>query len=81
MSLRDFGPNELMFILLAARWTIVLALIAFIGGGVLGVPAQPGLACLTASDRLQVRGESSEQGQVQARHRALSQGDPFTVDS
>ncbi|MDW6024017.1 amino acid ABC transporter permease [Mesorhizobium sp. BAC0120] len=37
MSLRDFGPNELMFILLAARWTIVLALIAFIGGGVLGM--------------------------------------------
>jgi polar amino acid transport system permease protein len=37
MSLRDFGPNELIFILLAARWTIVLALIAFLGGGLLGV--------------------------------------------
>lgn len=37
MSLRDFGPNELMFLLMAARWTIVLALIAFAGGGVVGL--------------------------------------------
>jgi polar amino acid transport system permease protein len=37
MSLREFGPNELMFVLLAARWTIVLALIAFVGGGMLGM--------------------------------------------
>ncbi len=33
MSLRDFGPNELMFLLLATRWTILLALIGFAGGG------------------------------------------------
>jgi len=37
MSLRDFGPNELMFLLLAARWTILLALIAFAGGGLVGL--------------------------------------------
>jgi len=37
MSLREFGPNEFWFILLAARWTILLALIAFAGGGVLGM--------------------------------------------
>lgn len=37
MSLRDFGPNELVFLLLATRWTILLALITFAGGGVLGL--------------------------------------------
>jgi len=37
MSLRDFGPNELMFLIMATRWTIVLALIAFAGGGVIGL--------------------------------------------
>jgi ABC-type amino acid transport system permease subunit len=37
MSLRDFGPNELMFLLLATRWTILLALIAFAGGGLIGI--------------------------------------------
>jgi polar amino acid transport system permease protein len=37
MSLRDFGPNELMYLLLAARWTILLALVTFAGGGVLGM--------------------------------------------
>jgi polar amino acid transport system permease protein len=37
MTLRDFGPNELVFILLAARWTVLLALIAFAGGGALGI--------------------------------------------
>lgn len=36
MSLRDFGVNEVWFILLATRWTILLALIAFVGGGALG---------------------------------------------
>lgn len=36
MSLRDFGINEVWFILLATRWTILLALIAFVGGGALG---------------------------------------------
>lgn len=37
MSLRDFGPNELMFLVMATRWTILLALIAFAGGGVIGL--------------------------------------------
>ncbi|MDO8358763.1 MAG: amino acid ABC transporter permease [Devosia sp.] len=37
MSLRDFGPNELVYLLLATRWTILLALIAFVGGGVIGL--------------------------------------------
>lgn len=37
MSLRDFGPNELWFLLMAARWTVLLALIAFAGGGAIGL--------------------------------------------
>lgn len=37
MSLRDLGPNELMFLIMATRWTIHLALIAFAGGGVIGL--------------------------------------------
>jgi len=37
MSLRDFGPNELWFLLMATRWTILLALIAFAGGGAVGL--------------------------------------------
>lgn len=37
MSLRDFGPNELLFLIMATRWTILLALIAFAGGGVIGL--------------------------------------------
>lgn len=37
MSLRDFGPNELMFLVMATRWTILLALIAFAGGGAIGL--------------------------------------------
>jgi polar amino acid transport system permease protein len=37
MSLRDFGPNEFVFLLMAARWTILLALVAFAGGGTLGM--------------------------------------------
>lgn len=34
--MRSFGPGELMFIIEAARWTIALSLMAFIGGGILG---------------------------------------------
>ena len=36
MSLRDFGPNELMFLIMATRWTILLAIVTFIGGGMIG---------------------------------------------
>lgn len=37
MSLRDFGFNEFWFILVAARWTVLLAVIAFVGGGTVGL--------------------------------------------
>ena len=37
MSLRDFGPNEFMFLLMATRWTILLAVVTFVGGGALGL--------------------------------------------
>ncbi|ODT32334.1 MAG: amino acid ABC transporter permease [Kaistia sp. SCN 65-12] len=37
MNLREFGFGEFTFLLLSARWTILLSLIAFAGGGVLGV--------------------------------------------
>jgi polar amino acid transport system permease protein len=36
VSLRNFGPNELWYLITAARWTIVLSLLAFAGGGALG---------------------------------------------
>lgn len=35
--LRDFTFNEVYFLLLATRWTILLAVIAFAGGGLLGL--------------------------------------------
>ena len=37
MSLRPFGWNELQFLLLSVRWTLLLSLIAFAGGGTLGL--------------------------------------------
>ena len=37
MSLREFGFNEFWFILVAAKWTILLAVIAFVGGGAVGM--------------------------------------------
>jgi polar amino acid transport system permease protein len=37
MNLREFGLNEFGFLILSARWTILLSLIAFAGGGILGV--------------------------------------------
>jgi polar amino acid transport system permease protein len=36
MSLRSFGWPELQFLLLSLRWTLALAVIAFVGGGLLG---------------------------------------------
>lgn len=36
MGLRDFGPDELLYLLLAARWTVLLSLLAFAGGGAVG---------------------------------------------
>jgi len=35
--LRDFGENEIFYLLLAARWTILLSLVAFVGGGIVGL--------------------------------------------
>lgn len=37
MNLREFGFGEFSFLLLSARWTILLSLIAFAGGGSLGL--------------------------------------------
>ena len=37
MALRDFGWNELVFLLLSARWTLALSLVAFLGGGAAGL--------------------------------------------
>ncbi len=33
---RSFGPAEFVYILAALRWTLLLSLIAFVGGGVVG---------------------------------------------
>ncbi|MCP8940034.1 amino acid ABC transporter permease [Alsobacter sp. SYSU M60028] len=35
--LRDFGLNEVWFLVLAARWTLALSAVAFVGGGVVGL--------------------------------------------
>jgi polar amino acid transport system permease protein len=33
---RSFGPSEFLFLLAALRWTLLLSLVAFVGGGVVG---------------------------------------------
>lgn len=35
--LRDFGQNEVFYLLLAARWTVLLSAVAFVGGGIAGL--------------------------------------------
>jgi len=35
--LHSFGQRDLLYILQAAQWTVVLSLIAFVGGGILGL--------------------------------------------
>jgi polar amino acid transport system permease protein len=35
--LRDFSENEIVYLLLATRWTIALSLVAFVGGGIAGL--------------------------------------------
>ena len=35
--MRTFGPNDLLFIVAAARWTLALSLIAFVGGAIGGL--------------------------------------------
>jgi polar amino acid transport system permease protein len=37
MTIIQFGPNQLAFLLHGALWTVVLSLIACVGGGVLGM--------------------------------------------
>ncbi len=37
MTIFQFGPNQLLFLLHGAVWTVVLSLIACLGGGVLGL--------------------------------------------
>ncbi|MBV8912625.1 MAG: amino acid ABC transporter permease [Acetobacteraceae bacterium] len=35
--IRQFGPTEILFMLQAARWTVLLSLVAYAGGGALGL--------------------------------------------
>lgn len=35
--LRTFGPNEIWFLIMAARWTIALSVLAFVFGGLVGL--------------------------------------------
>ena len=49
--MRTFGFPEFMFILEAARWTLALSLIAFIGGAVLGLI----IALMRTSDSMAAR--------------------------
>ena len=35
--IRQFGPNDVLFIVMAVRWTLILSLIAFAGGGIGGL--------------------------------------------
>ena len=35
--LRDFGTNEILYLLLATRWTLALSAVALLGGGSLGL--------------------------------------------
>ena len=53
--MRTFGFPEFMFILEAARWTLALSLIAFIGGAVLGLI----VALMRTSDSIAARGVST----------------------
>lgn len=49
MSLRDFGWNEFYFLVFSARWTVLLSLIAFAGGGIAGLIIA---ACRIAPSRI-----------------------------
>ena len=35
--IREFSVDEVVFLLLAARWTVLLTLVAFVGGGIVGL--------------------------------------------
>ena len=49
MTLRDFGWPELQFLVLSVRWTVLLSLIAFAGGGALGLAVA---TCRVAPSRI-----------------------------
>ncbi len=34
---RDFGVNEFWYLILAVRWTVLLSIVAFVGGAILGL--------------------------------------------
>ncbi len=53
--MRTFGPNDLLFILSAARWTLALSLIAFVGGAIGGLV----VALLRTSDLPWLRNASA----------------------
>ncbi len=48
MTLREFGWPELQFLVFSVRWTVLLSLIAFAGGGALGLVVA---ACRVAPSR------------------------------
>jgi polar amino acid transport system permease protein len=48
----QLGPNHLLYLLEAARWTILLSLIAFVGGAIVGLP----LAMMRVSKSKLMRG-------------------------
>ncbi|MDR3474107.1 MAG: amino acid ABC transporter permease [Devosia sp.] len=35
--IRDFGPSDVIYLIAATRWTVLLALTAMVGGGVMGL--------------------------------------------
>ena len=50
--LRDFGPNEILYLLSAARWTVALSAAAFFGGGALGFVLAALRVCPSAPARI-----------------------------
>ncbi|HEY2133981.1 MAG TPA: amino acid ABC transporter permease [Acetobacteraceae bacterium] len=50
--MRPFGAGDVVFLLLALRWTVFLSLVGFLGGGVIGM----GIAMLRVSRRAVLRG-------------------------
>ena len=49
--MRSINPGDFLYLLLAMRWTIMLSLIAFIGGGIVGA----GIALMRVSSRRYAR--------------------------
>jgi polar amino acid transport system permease protein len=50
--IRDLNVHEFLYMLMAARWTVLLSIIAIVGGGVLGVVVALGRLCGVAALRL-----------------------------